>query len=193
MLKDTSHALVAGGGPLSPVGPRFAPLFAVVLLTAASLVASLALACATPFAAYAVVAAGMLSLPAALAVTVAAWIVNQAIGFGVLHYPHDATTLAWGLAIGLAALAATVVARGALRALAGVTLPFVLGAALVSAYAAYEIVLFAFTFVLGGEGAFTAAIVARFALLNALWLMGLVAVCWLCRLTLHLTRRHALS
>lgn len=194
MFKDTVLTVGANAlNPLSPVPPRFAPLLALVLLTGASLLASLALACATPFAAYAVVAAGMLSLPAALAVTLAAWVVNQAIGFGVLHYPHDVTTLAWGFAIGVAALTATVAARGTLRALAGSWLAPALGAALIAAYAAYEIVLFAFTFILGGEGAFTAAIVARLALLNALWLMGLLAVCWLCRLAFAFSRRHALS
>ena len=42
----------------------------------------------------------MLPAPAALLVVAAAWIVNQAIGFGALGYPVDADTMLWGLAIG---------------------------------------------------------------------------------------------
>ena len=49
----------------------------------------------------------MLPLSAALPVDLAARIVNQAIGFGVLGYPMEMNTLFWGLAIGVAALAAT--------------------------------------------------------------------------------------
>jgi len=41
--------------------------------------------------------------------------------------------------------------------------------------------MFAFTPALGGAGAFTAAIVARLALINTLWLIALVTVCVLLR------------
>jgi hypothetical protein len=58
-----------------------------LLLTAACALASFAFACATPFAAFAAIAGAMLPLSAALPVVLAAWIVNQAIGFGVLGYP----------------------------------------------------------------------------------------------------------
>src|SRR5947209_18388535 len=95
---------------LAPVDARHAPLFCFGLLTAASCLASFALACATPFAAFAVIAAAMLPLRPALLVVAASWLVNQGIGFGVLHYPIDATTMAWGIVIGTAALTATRVA-----------------------------------------------------------------------------------
>jgi hypothetical protein len=178
--------------PLAPVSPRFALLFCVVLLASASALASLAFACATPFAAYAVVASAMLSLPAALVATVAAWAVNQAIGFGVLGYPHDALTVTWGLAIGVAALAATGAAVPILRSFKRASLAVTLAVALVAAFAAYELVLFAFTFVLGGAGAFAAPIVGRLAVLNALWLIGLVAVTAIVRLALQYRHRLAL-
>jgi hypothetical protein len=42
----------------------------------------------------------MLPLPAALLVMGVAWIVNQAIGFGALGYPHDLNTVLWGLVTG---------------------------------------------------------------------------------------------
>jgi hypothetical protein len=58
---------------------RNAPLFCLVLLTVSCGLASFAFACATPFAAF---AGAILPVSAALPVVVAAWIVNQAIGFG---------------------------------------------------------------------------------------------------------------
>ena len=53
---------------LAPVEPRYAPLFCFALLTAACAFASFAFGWATPFAAFAVVAAAMLSLRLALLV-----------------------------------------------------------------------------------------------------------------------------
>ena len=136
--------------------------------------ASFAFACVTPFAAFAAFAGATLPLSAALPVVGAAWIVNQAIGFGVLGYPVELNTFLWGFAIGAAALIATAVSKMVLR------LPWIgrlieLAIALLAAYVAYEVVLFAFTPVLGGAGAFTVAIIVRTGLLNVLWMVGLVA------------------
>jgi hypothetical protein len=177
---------------LAPVEPRLAPLFCLVLLTGACALASFAFACATPFAALAVVAAAMLPLQAALLVMFAAWIVNQAIGFGALHYPLNANTMFWGLAIGAAALMATAVSKLTLRSLPRTGSPVALSLALIAAYAAYEVVLFSFTLVLGGAGAFTLAIIARLGLLNLPWLIGLVAACEVFRL-LNPKSRHPMS
>jgi hypothetical protein len=162
---------------LAPVEPRRAPLFCFALLTASCVLASFALACATPFAAFAVLAAALLPLPTALLVTAAVWIVNQAIGFGVLDYPLDANTLFWGVAIGAAALISTAAAKLVWRVSTPIGRPVTLGLSLVAAYTAYEIVLFAFTPALGGAGAFTVAIMARLGLLNVAWMIGLYVVC----------------
>ena len=170
---------------------RRAPVFCFALLTISCALASFALACATPFAAFAVVAAAMLPLRPALLVVTGAWLVNQSIGFGALHYPVDPRTMAWGLVIGAAALAAAAASVAALRALPANRTPLMLGLALVCAYAAYELVLFAATPFLGGAGAFTTAIVARLGLLNVVWLVGLVAACEIVRLLQPFRRRHA--
>lgn len=174
---------------LHPVEQRYAPLFCFGLLTAACALASFAFACATPFASFAVIAAATLPLGPALLVAAAAWLVNQAIGFGALHYPVDANTILWGLAIGAAALIATAAAASVLRLAQRTSLPIALALALVAAYAAYELVLFAATPFLGGEGAFTVAIVSRLGILNVLWLIGLVAASEAVRL-LEQYRRH---
>ena len=170
----------ASGSRLSPVEPRHAALFCFALLTLSCALASFALACATPFVAFAVIAAAMLPLRAALLVTAGAWLVNQGIGFGALHYPVDGSTMLWGLVIGIAALAATAAAAAILR-LQG-RAPLVLTLALPSAYCAYELVLFAATPILGGADSFTAAIVGRIGLTNVVWLIGLAAACEIVRL-----------
>src|ERR1700722_19171006 len=105
------------GFRLAPVEARHAPFFCFALLTVFCALASFALACATPFAAFAVVAAAMLPLRPALLVVTAAWLVNQAIGFGLLRYPIDTNTILWGFAIGAAALVATMASMLVLRSL----------------------------------------------------------------------------
>ena len=176
---------------LRPVEPRYAPLFCFGLLTVSCALASFALACATPFAAFAVVAAATLSLRPALLVVTGAWLVNQTIGFGVHHYPIDASTIAWGFVIGAAALAATAVSSVFLHAVPRIRWPLALGLALVCAYGAYEAALLAATPFLGGTEAFTPGIVGRLGLLNFAWLIGLVAACEIARLLNPFTNRRA--
>ena len=176
---------------LHPVAPHGVALFCLALLTVSCALASFALACATPFAAFAVVAAAALSQRQALLVVTATWLANQCIGFGALHYPLDAGTIAWGLVIGAAALVATAAASTMLRILTQLRTPLTLAIALVAAYAAYELALFAATPFLGGQGAFTAVIVTRIGLTSALWLAGLIAACEIVRLIGPLGRGRA--
>jgi hypothetical protein len=172
----------ANGSRLDPVEPRYAPLLCFALLTGACALASFALACATPFAAFAVIAAAMLPLRSALLVVTGAWLVNQGIGFGALHYPIEGNTMLWGLAIGVAALAATAASATVLRLLPRNNTPLVLALALVGGYGAYEVALLAATPFLGGADSFTAAIVGRIGVVNVAWLIGLVAACEIVRL-----------
>jgi hypothetical protein len=176
----------------APVEPRLAPLFCLVFLAGSCALASFAFACATPFAAFAVVASAMLPLAPALLVMTGACLVNQAIGCGALGYPHDLHTALWGLAIGLAALASTIESKLLLHSQRS-SGPAALGVALFGAYAAYEVVLFAFTFLLGGTGAFTFPIIVRLGLLNLPWLIGLVAACVAFRLLSSMRRRRTAS
>ncbi len=176
---------------LHPVEPRYASMFCFALLTASCALASFALACATPFAAFAVMAAAMLPLRPALLVVTGAWLVNQCIGFGVLHYPVDASTVAWGFVIGAAALLSTAAASAVLRVLPQGRTPLMLAVTLLVAYGAYELALFAATPALGGEGAFTAAVVTRLGVTSAVWLAGLVAASEIVRLLDLFGRRRA--
>jgi hypothetical protein len=176
---------------LAPVERRYAPLFCFLLLTAACALASFAFSCATPFAAFAVVAAATLPLQSALPVMLAAWVVNQGIGFGFLHYPVDTSTLLWGLVIGGAALAATAASIAVLRSMQRTGTAITLSATLVAAYATYELVLFAATPLLGGAEDFSIAIIVRLGVLNVLWLFGLIAACEIARFLYSERRGHA--
>jgi hypothetical protein len=147
--------------------------FLPVVLVAISAVSSWEFACITPFVAFAVAAASSLSARAALLTVAAIWLLNQAIGFAVLGYPWSSDTILWGFAIGAAALLATLLASAVLRIgfrnnVAAIAAVFVL------AFGVYEGGLFLATFGLGGEDAFTMAIVGHVALLNLGWTVGLV-------------------
>ncbi|MEA1833466.1 hypothetical protein U8607_15380 [Methylobacterium durans] len=140
--------------------PRFLPL---LLVGVAAIVLSAALACATPFAALAALSALALPRRDALLCVGAAWCLNQGVGFGLLGYPWDASALAWGLAIGWAALlavpAAAAVARR-VKVARGL-------ASLLAAFAVYEAVLVLAGLVLPGSAeAYAPAIVARLFLIN---------------------------
>jgi hypothetical protein len=193
MALDILPFRAAAAVRLRPVEPRLAPLFCLALLIGAGALASLALACATPFAAFAVVAAAMLPLRSALVVMAGAWLVNQAIGFGLLGYPGDANTVLWGIVMGAAALVATVASMLVLHALPRAGNLIALGFALMAAYAAYEIILFAAAPILGGAGDFTSMIVGRLGVLSVLWLIGLVAAGEVFRLLAALRRQQTLS
>jgi hypothetical protein len=167
-----------------------AQLFCLVLLVAACISASLVFACATPFAAFAVIAAALLPLRQALVTIGVVWLVNQTIGFGVLGYPRTLDAALWGLVIGVAAVVATVVAEVAFNHLARLGRFAIYPIALVATFAVYEILLLAAVPVLGGGyDSFAPAIVGQIAFTNAVWLVGLVAVYELVRY--GMTRRQA--
>lgn len=144
-----------------------------VILATAGL--SRVFACATPFAAVAATAACTLPRRHAAVLVALVWMTNQAIGFGMMGYPHTAATVGWGVAIGLAALAALGAAQAVryrveagTMAAAAMTLPF--------AFAAYEAVLAAAASALpSGPGAFAVAVMVRILAINAVALGLLVA------------------
>lgn len=81
------------------------------LLVVVGIVLGTVMTCIAPFVAVAVLAARTLPLRAALGVVFAMWFGNQAIGFGLEHYPHDGGTLAWGLVMLVTTCAALLVAK----------------------------------------------------------------------------------
>ncbi|HEX4112973.1 MAG TPA: hypothetical protein VH020_10595 [Stellaceae bacterium] len=160
---------------LFPVAARRGPGAAwawLALLLVAAAVSSVTFACVTPFAAFAVLTAATLPLPRALGAMVAVWLVNQALGFCALGYPLDGSTLAWGGALGVAALAATLGSAAAIAMTPGLWPRLALG--FVAAFGVYEGLLYLAALGLGGTENFSPAIVAKVALSDAAWLLGLV-------------------
>ena len=110
--------------------------FLPVVLVGISAVSSWEFACITPFVAFAVAAGYALSARVAVLTVMAIWLVNQAIGFGVLGYPWTVDTMLWGFAIGATALLAAVLASAVMRLRLGDNV-IAIGAAFVVAFAAY--------------------------------------------------------
>jgi hypothetical protein len=131
------------------------------------------LACVTPFAALATVAALKLGLRDRAAVLGAIWLANQAIGFAFLGYPLTWGSAAWGVAIGIstgiAALAAAIFS-------AKRPAPFAVSLPLLAAFATFELSLDIFGLVLpGSDGAFAASIVFHVLLINVVTLCVIMA------------------
>ena len=154
----------------------------LALLAAAAVLLSLGLACATPFPALAALCAQTLTRRAAALAVGLAFLANQAVGFGWLGYPRTAPTLAWGLAIGLAALAGLAAAQGIARArpraaTTGAVAASVGLAGLGAAFLAYEAVLALAALVLPGSAeAFAPAVLGRILLINVAAFAGLAAL-----------------
>jgi hypothetical protein len=170
---------------------RNAQVFSLVLLLAACLSASLVFACATPFAAFAVIAAALLPLRPALITIGVVFLVNQAIGFGILGYPRSLNAAIWGFVILAAALVATAVAATAFSRLTHLGRLAIYPIALLASFAAYEIVLLAAVPFLGGAEAMAPAIMGQVAFTNAVWLAVLVAICEIARRIDVAAQRHA--
>lgn len=155
----------------------------VALLAGASILATFPLACAIPFAAFAVVAALMLPFRTAALAIAMVWLLNQAIGFGLLGYPQNANAAAWGLVMGAAALLATAAAAVVVNGVRShVVLAAILG--LLASYAVWELALLLASRWLGGEEAMAADVVTRLGVMNLLWLAGLLGVLEIVRMAI---------
>ncbi len=148
----------------------------VALLTLASAVGTLGFACAAPFVALAAIAATRMSARAGFAMMGLVWAVNQAIGFGLLGYPHDPTTIAWGAGILSAALAAVIAARWGERAVTGGPALRV-ATAYGTGFVGFKATLLAWSVVLGGvHTALSPFWTARQFVMEAAILVGLIAL-----------------
>lgn len=122
----------------------------VALLTGASSVTTLALGCATPFPALAALAAVHMRRRDGLALMLLAWAVSQLVGFALLAYPHDATTIAWGAGLGTAAVGSALAGYAALGALRYRSVAAQLGLAYAAGFTAFKAIVLGWALVLGG-------------------------------------------
>ena len=158
------------------------------LLGGATIGFSLVFACATPFVALVALAAVNMTGRDGLIVAGVVWLANQAVGYGLLGYPQTFDSYAWGAAIGIAVLLALLAGRtAAQRAEGGAVVPT--GFAFGTAFAVYELVLFAASFALSsGPEAFSWSTVSYILQVNVLGLAALVMLQFLAA-TFGLARR----
>lgn len=152
---------------------RLATFIWVALIAALSVGGSLVFACAAPLVAIAALAGCKMERSSGLALVVAAWLSNQIVGYGVLHYPQTLESFAWGAAIGVAALVAYLSAYTTAKATALKILR--LAAAFLIAFTAYELTLFIAGIPLGGsDEAFSMPVVSRIFEINLVSFVGLL-------------------
>lgn len=144
------------------------------LLTVAALVSTLALACATPFAALAAIAAFHMRQRSGVAMLLLVWVASQAVGFGLLGYPCTLGTLVWGVALGTAAVAAVLAASHVDRRVAERGAAIRLGATFLIAFVAFKLIILLWSFGLGGTATvFAPHLLARQIAREAGFVIGL--------------------
>lgn len=166
-----------GGADVQIAHPSFlASLIWMLILTLAAIGVTFALSCVTPFAALAVALAGTIGLRASLRIMIVVWSANQVIGFGLFHFPLTVNAFLWGMAIGGAAVATTIVASVIMKYGSFWAAPLRLGVALLLSFGFYEMTLLGAAVFLGGFETFRPAVVAQLALVNAVSLVGMVVL-----------------
>lgn len=147
----------------------------IALLVAASVAFSLGFACATPFAAFAAIAALTMSRRNALLLVCLVWFANQAIGFGVLHYPLTTDCFAWGVGLSFVAFMATLGAEWtAKRLISFGRLAWAM--AFLASFVIYEgLLLFASMIAQSGTEDYTMTIAGRVFAINVIAFIGLLA------------------
>jgi hypothetical protein len=147
------------------------------LIIVAGALFSFHFACAAPFAALAAIAAVNMTKRDAVAAVVGVWFVNQAIGFGVLGYPWDVSTLCWGAAILVAALLSLLAATAVAARFPNMGSPALNAATFLIAFTAYEAAIYGATFPLGGaDAAFAWPVVEQVSTIDLVSLLGLMVL-----------------
>lgn len=147
----------------------------IALIAALTVIGSFGFACVAPLAAVAALAALTLDRREGLILVVAAWLINQVVGFVLLSYPHTVDTYAWGTAIG----ASSVLGYFAARPLVSRLGTSVLGitAAFVAAFAVYQLALYAFGVATAYAGdSFSLAVVGEVLAINAVAYVGFLVI-----------------
>jgi hypothetical protein len=147
----------------------------LTLLVAASVEFSFVFACAVPFAALGALAAVTLGRRDALLLVGAAWLANQAVGFGYQGYPWTAECLLWGAIFGIVAVAVTLAARQVYARMSRHGAPLAYAASFAGAFIVYEAGLFLIAAtMLGGTEAYAPTGVLRIFAINAAAFIGLL-------------------
>jgi hypothetical protein len=113
------------------------------------------LTCALPLAAFAAAAALSMSRRDAVLLILLVWLANQLVGFTVLDYPWTVSTFAWGAALGIVAILATMASQWTAKPLAHARRAVSFPATFLIGFTVYESILFAFSATFLGRRKFT--------------------------------------
>jgi len=162
---------------MAALSNRGASALWVSLLTAASTVTTLALACATPFPALAALAAVHMRRRDGIALILLSWAASQAVGFLLLGYPRDGSTLGWGAGLGTAAVGSALAGYAVLRALDYKSVAARMATAYAAGFTAFKGIILLWALVLGGlHTAMAPDLLVEQFLRNGAILIGLYAL-----------------
>jgi len=162
---------------MAALSQRGASALWVSLLTAASTVTTLALGCATPFPSLAALAAVHMRRRDGIALMLLAWAASQCVGFFLLGYPRDGSTLAWGAGLGTAAVGSALASHAALQALPYRSVAARLGLAYAAGFTAFKAIILVWALFLGGlHTAMAPDLLAEQFVRNGAILIGLYAL-----------------
>lgn len=148
----------------------------LALLIVATLGLSYAFSCAMPFAALAAATALTLNRKQVVVFMLTAWAANQLVGFGLKDWPHDPSTLTWGVVMAVSAVVSGLVASFAVKEFAGClpkTLAYIV--TLFAAFVGFQFVLLLANLTpLGSMDTFTLASKSYVAMLNIVTFAGII-------------------
>lgn len=149
----------------------------IVLLTVASTVTTFVFACAMPFPALAALAALHMRQRDGLILMLLSWLVSQAVGFGVLGYPHELETALYAVDLLTAALGSALGAYAVLARMGNAPFAVRLVASYAAAFVAFKLVALVWAFFLGGiESAYSVEVLVRQFVRNGAILLGMLAL-----------------
>lgn len=162
---------------MAALSDRGASALWVALLTAASTATTLVLACATPFPSLAALAAVHMRRRDGLLLMLLAWAASQFIGFFILGYPRDGSTLAWGAGLATAAVGSALASYTALRLAGYRSVAAQVGLAYAAGFTAFKGIILLWALVLGGlHTAMAPDLLVEQFLRNGAILIGLYAL-----------------
>ncbi len=163
--------MATAGEPIDSTLPR--RMLWGSLLTIATVAGTLSLACATPFAALAALAAIFLPRRDAFVLIGVNFLANQAIGFGLLNYPLTWDCVQGGIGLGVACLGCTGAAMLVFARLRKVAFPLAALGVFVAAFVAYQGLNWVMT-IGRHDGDYVASVVLYLLYLNGLAFAGLL-------------------
>ncbi len=134
---------------------------------------SFAYACGAPFAAVAALCAIEFKFKEGVATVLAAFLVNQLIGFLFLSYPVEASSIMWGVIIGVSMLVGFFTARMITRGSRLVSSSVI---AFLAAFTVFQGMIYLAALVLGGTEAFTTEAIAWVFAINSVAFLGMLAL-----------------